>query len=87
MLGTLNELDAAAVPLVQHQQAIGTTTPARRMFIQVTGAFAEFERGMIRRALAPWPARDREQHRCQKRSRGCALRDGEGVRVGVATDT
>ena len=33
--------------LVLHQQAIDTTTPAGRMFFQVTGAFAEFERGMI----------------------------------------
>jgi DNA invertase Pin-like site-specific DNA recombinase len=28
--------------------AIDTTTPAGRMFFQVTGAFAEFERAMIR---------------------------------------
>ena len=48
LLDTLNELDAAAVALVLHQQAIDTTTPAGRMFFQVTGAFAEFERGMIR---------------------------------------
>jgi DNA invertase Pin-like site-specific DNA recombinase len=31
--------------LVLYQQAIDTTTPAGRMFFQVTGAFAEFERG------------------------------------------
>ena len=30
------------------QQAIDTTTPAGRLMFQVTGAFAEFERGMIR---------------------------------------
>ena len=48
LLGTLSELDAASVALVLHQQAIDTTTPAGRMFFQVTGAFAEFERGMIR---------------------------------------
>ncbi len=30
------------------QQAIDTTTPAGRMFFQITGAFAEFERAMIR---------------------------------------
>jgi DNA invertase Pin-like site-specific DNA recombinase len=34
--------------LVLHQQAIDTTTAAGRMFFQVTGAFAEFERAMIR---------------------------------------
>src|SRR5215469_10011297 len=48
LLDTLGELDAASVALVLHQQAIDTTTPAGRMFFQVTGAFAEFERGMIR---------------------------------------
>ena len=41
-------MDAVCVALVLHQQAIDTTTPAGRMFFQVTGAFAEFERGMIR---------------------------------------
>jgi DNA invertase Pin-like site-specific DNA recombinase len=30
------------------QQAIDTTTPAGRMFFHITGAFAEFERDMIR---------------------------------------
>ena len=48
LLDTLRELEAAGVALVLHQQAIDTTTPAGRMFFQVTGAFAEFERGMIR---------------------------------------
>jgi DNA invertase Pin-like site-specific DNA recombinase len=48
LLDTLSELDAVCVALVLHQQAIDTTTPAGRMFFQVTGAFAEFEQGMIR---------------------------------------
>jgi len=53
LLDTLGGLDAASVALVLHQQALDTTTPAGRMFFQVTGAFAEFERGMIRsRVLA-----------------------------------
>ena len=39
-----DELEAAGAALVLHQQAIDTTTPAGRMFFQVTGAFAEFER-------------------------------------------
>jgi DNA invertase Pin-like site-specific DNA recombinase len=48
LLDTLNELETAGAALVLHQQAIDTTTPAGRMFFQVTGAFAEFERAMIR---------------------------------------
>ena len=45
---TLRELEGVGVDLVLHQQAIDTTTPAGRMFFQVTGAFAEFERETIR---------------------------------------
>src|SRR6202012_5533321 len=48
LLDTLQELDAVNVGLVIQQQAIDTTTPAGRLFFQVTGAFAEFERSMIR---------------------------------------
>jgi DNA invertase Pin-like site-specific DNA recombinase len=45
---TLGELEAAGVALVLHKRAIDTTTAAGRMFFQITGAFAEFERAMIR---------------------------------------
>ena len=41
-------METVGVALVLHQQAIDTTTAAGRMFFQVTGAFAEFERAMIR---------------------------------------
>ena len=33
------------------QQAIDTTTPAGKLMFQVTGAFAEFERSMIRQRV------------------------------------
>ena len=45
LLDTLGELEAAGIALVLHRQAIVTATSAGRMFFQVTGAFAEFERG------------------------------------------
>jgi DNA invertase Pin-like site-specific DNA recombinase len=48
LLDTFGDLEAAGVALVLHEQAIDTTTPAGRMFFQITGAFAEFERAMIR---------------------------------------
>jgi DNA invertase Pin-like site-specific DNA recombinase len=51
LLDTLHELETAHVDLFLHQQAIDTTTPAGRMFFHVTGAFAEFERGMIRQRV------------------------------------
>jgi DNA invertase Pin-like site-specific DNA recombinase len=59
LLTTLNELEAANIGLVLHQQAIDTTTPAGRMFFQVTGAFAEFERAMIRSRVNAGLARAR----------------------------
>src|SRR6516225_11889244 len=48
LIDTLRALEAANVDLYLDQQAIDTTTPAGRMFFHVTGAFAEFERDMIR---------------------------------------
>lgn len=48
LISTLRTLEDGRVDLFLHQQAIDTTTPAGRMFFHVTGAFAEFERDMIR---------------------------------------
>jgi DNA invertase Pin-like site-specific DNA recombinase len=51
LLGTIQTLEACGVDLYLDQQAIDTTTPAGRLMFQVTGAFAEFERSMIRRRV------------------------------------
>jgi DNA invertase Pin-like site-specific DNA recombinase len=51
LLHTIQELEAAGVDLYLDQQAIDTTTPAGRLMFQVTGAFAEFERSMIRQRV------------------------------------
>jgi DNA invertase Pin-like site-specific DNA recombinase len=59
LLSTLSTLEEARVDLFLHQQAIDTTTPAGRMFFQVMGAFAEFERGMIRSRVNAGLARAR----------------------------
>lgn len=48
LLGTIQQLEACGVDLYLDQQAIDTTTPAGKLMFQVTGAFAEFERSMIR---------------------------------------
>jgi DNA invertase Pin-like site-specific DNA recombinase len=48
LLGTIQHLEACKVDLYLDQQAIDTTTPAGKLMFQVTGAFAEFERSMIR---------------------------------------
>lgn len=51
LLGTIQTLEACNVDLYLDQQAIDTTTPAGRLMFQVTGAFAEFERSMIRQRV------------------------------------
>jgi DNA invertase Pin-like site-specific DNA recombinase len=48
LLGTIQGLEACGVDLYLDQQAIDTTTPAGKLMFQITGAFAEFERSMIR---------------------------------------
>lgn len=51
LLGTIQHLEAAGVDLYLDQQAIDTTTPMGRLLFQITGAFAEFERTMIRQRI------------------------------------
>src|SRR6516165_2903225 len=51
LLHTIQELEAAGVDLYLDQQSIDTTTPMGKLMFQVTGAFAEFERGMIRQRI------------------------------------
>ena len=51
LLGTIQELEAVGVDLFLEQQAIDTTTPAGKLMFQVCGAFAEFERSMIRQRV------------------------------------
>ena len=51
LLHTIQELEAAGVDLYLDQQSIDTTTPMGKLMFQVTGAFAEFERSMIRQRV------------------------------------
>ena len=51
LLGTIQHLEACGVDLYLDQQAIDTTTPMGKLVFQVTGAFAEFERSMIRQRV------------------------------------
>jgi DNA invertase Pin-like site-specific DNA recombinase len=66
LIDTLRSLEAANVDLYLDQQAIDTTTPAGRMFFQVTGAFVE-----IRTGYDPQP-----------RHAGLARARARGVRLG-----
>jgi len=51
LLDTIRHLEACGVDLYLNQQAIDTTTPMGKLVFQVTGAFAEFERTMIRQRI------------------------------------
>jgi DNA invertase Pin-like site-specific DNA recombinase len=51
LVDTLDHLNATGVDLYLDQQNIDTTVPAGRLLFQVTGAFAEFERSMIRQRV------------------------------------
>ena len=51
LLGTIQTLEACGVDLYLDQQSIDTTSPAGRLMFQITGAFAEFERSMIRQRV------------------------------------
>jgi DNA invertase Pin-like site-specific DNA recombinase len=52
LLGTIAHLEGAGVDLYLEQQAIDTTKPMGKLLFQITGAFAEFERSMIRQRIA-----------------------------------
>jgi DNA invertase Pin-like site-specific DNA recombinase len=51
LLGTVQTLEACRVDLYLDQQSIDTTTPAGKLMFQITGAFAEFERSIIRQRV------------------------------------
>jgi DNA invertase Pin-like site-specific DNA recombinase len=47
----MKHLEAVKVQLYVHQQAVDSTTPSGRLMFQVAGAFAEFERQIIRQRI------------------------------------
>jgi DNA invertase Pin-like site-specific DNA recombinase len=51
LLGTIQTLEACGVDLFLEQQSLDTTTPTGKLMFQVCGAFAEFERSMIRQRV------------------------------------
>jgi DNA invertase Pin-like site-specific DNA recombinase len=61
LLTTIQHLEAVGVDLYLDQQHIDTTTPTGRLLYQITGAFAEFERSMIRSRVNAGLARAKAQ--------------------------
>src|SRR5262245_15102701 len=51
LLETIKHLEAVGVDLYLDQQNIDTTTPMGKLLFQITGAFAEFERSIIRQRI------------------------------------
>ena len=51
LLTMIQHFEACGIDLFIDQQAIDTTTPMGKLVFQVTGAFAEFERSMIRQRI------------------------------------
>lgn len=47
----MNHLNACGVHLYLHQQALDTTTPSGKLMFHLTGAFAEYEREIIRERI------------------------------------
>jgi DNA invertase Pin-like site-specific DNA recombinase len=69
LLGTIQHLEACGVDLYLDQQNIDTTTPMGKLIFQITGAFAEFERGMIKQRVHAGLARARAQGKVLGRPR------------------
>jgi DNA invertase Pin-like site-specific DNA recombinase len=61
LLGSIQHLEACGVDLYLDQQNIDTTTPMGKLVFQVTGAFAEFERSIIRERIHAGLARTKEK--------------------------
>ena len=61
LIEVIEHLEVTGVDLYLDQQNIDTTTPAGKLLFQVTGAFAEFERSMIRLRVNAGLARARSQ--------------------------
>jgi DNA invertase Pin-like site-specific DNA recombinase len=80
LLDTIQHLEACGVDLYLDQQAIDTTTPMGKLVFQVAGAFAEFERTMIRQRRPQAgcrprrearPAQDRQRDRADGAKAAC----------------
>jgi DNA invertase Pin-like site-specific DNA recombinase len=86
LLTTIQHLESVGVDLFLEQQNIDTTTPTGRLLYQITGAFAEFERSMIRSRVNAGLARARAQGKRLGR-RPVSTDVVERIRAQLATGT
>ena len=69
LLHLMERIEAAGAGFRSITEAIDTTTPAGRMMMQMVGAFAEFERAMIRERTSAGLAQARAEGRVGGRRR------------------
>ena len=86
LIEVIEHLEATGVDLYLDQQNIDTTTPAGKLLFQVTGAFAEFERSMIRLRVNAGLARARAQGKRLGRPRLAAATE-RSIRAALADGT
>jgi DNA invertase Pin-like site-specific DNA recombinase len=86
LIDTIEHLEAVGIDLYLDQQAIDTTTPTGKLLFQVTGAFAEFERSMIRQRVNAGLARARAQGKRLGRPR-IDQKTEHAVRIALASGT
>jgi DNA invertase Pin-like site-specific DNA recombinase len=86
LLGTIQHLEAVGVDLYLDQQNIDTTTPTGRLLFQITGAFSEYERSIIRSRVNAGLARARAQGKRLGR-RPVSADVVERIRAHLATGT
>jgi DNA invertase Pin-like site-specific DNA recombinase len=86
LLSIIQDLDAVGVDLYLDQQHLDTTTPTGRLLFQITGAFAEYERGIIRERIKAGLQRARAQGKRLGRAKVADEVD-RAVRASLASGT
>jgi DNA invertase Pin-like site-specific DNA recombinase len=85
LLGTIQHLEAVGCDLFIDQQNIDTSTPMGRLLFQIVGAFAEFERSMIKTRIHAELKRARAQGKALGRydKKAAAIRRSLEQGIGV----
>ena len=83
LLHLMEKIEAAGAGFRSLTESIDTTTPAGRMMMQMVGAFAEFERAMIRERTSAGLAQARLEGRIGGRRRKLSERQRAEIADGV----
>ncbi|MGX9688655.1 recombinase family protein [Deinococcus wulumuqiensis] len=85
LLHLMEKIEAAGAGFRSLTEAIDTTTPAGRMMMQMVGAFAEFERAMIRERTRAGLEQARLEGRMGGRRRKLTARQEQEIRESVGS--